>query len=67
MFPFDPATSKTLFLKVKNVVGSSLSYSCPQATAGPAALMTDTQQEFSKHRMELSRVTMQHQYNGNHS
>lgn len=58
MLPFDPGTSKIFFKKVKNGPGSALSYSCPQANAGNTALMTDLQQDFNKHRMELSRVTM---------
>lgn len=60
MLPIDPGTSKIFIFKVENGPGSALSYTCPQASASPAALMTDLQQDFSKHRMELSRVTTQH-------
>lgn len=48
MFPFDPGTCKIFFFLVKNGPGSTLSYTCPQANAGPAALMTDPQQDPSK-------------------
>lgn len=39
---------KYIFFLVKNGSGSAFSYTCPQANAGPAALMTDTQQDLSK-------------------
>lgn len=68
LLPFDPGTSKIFFFKLKmGHVLLSQTLALRPMLASSAALMTDLQQDFSKHRMELSRVTTQHQYNENHS
>lgn len=63
MFPFDPSTSKTFLKKKEKTSQILLSHTVaftPNAIS--AALMTDTRQGFSKHRMEPSRVTVEGDY-----